>query len=291
MPTLPTTPIPSSAVQPTELMEPSPEVLSSLITMLGNWPDLLGSDLARYIIGAGVVFLVVNWRLAGPLAARKIRKDSAGWSQVKQEILASFRTVFILSCAGLLIGTSYMMGWLHVYENPAEMGWGYFAFSVIAIILLHDTWFYWTHRLIHDPRLFRRFHRLHHRSHNPTPWTAYAFDSGEAAINALFLPLTLLILPISFLAIFVFTSHMIIRNALAHCGYEVYPANKQGTPLFDWMTTVTHHDMHHAQAGYNYGFYFTWWDRWMGTESPEYLKEFARVSPSPRRNAIQGSDL
>jgi lathosterol oxidase len=289
MHTTPAKPLPSSPVQPTELMEPSREILSSLTTMLGNWPGLVATDLARYMIGAGLVFLIVNGLLAGSLRRRKIRKDSAGWSQIKREVLASIRTVFILSLASLLIGTSYIMGWLHVYEDPAAMGWGYFAFSVIAIILLHDTWFYWTHRLIHDPRLFRRFHRLHHKSHNPTPWTAYAFDSGEAAINALFLPVTLFILPISFLAIFVFTSHMIIRNALAHCGYEIYPANKHGKPLFDWMTTVTHHDMHHASAGYNYGFYFTWWDRWLGTEHPKYLAEFKRVSPSASSRATHAS--
>ncbi|MEO0917088.1 MAG: DUF2147 domain-containing protein, partial [Pseudomonadota bacterium] len=43
-------------------------------------------------------------------------------------------------------------------------------------------------------------------------------------------------------------------------------------------TTVTHHDLHHAHAGYNLGLYFTWWDRWMGTEHPNYHDEFRRVA-------------
>jgi sterol desaturase/sphingolipid hydroxylase (fatty acid hydroxylase superfamily) len=45
------------------------------------------------------------------------------------------------------------------------------------------------------------------------------------------------------------------------------------SPL-DLMTTTTHHDMHHQQFNGNYGLYFTWWDRWMGTEFPEYKVAF-----------------
>jgi Delta7-sterol 5-desaturase len=65
---------------------------------------------------------------------------------------------------------------------------------------------------------------------------------------------------------------------IGHSGYEIFPARADGRPLFDWMTTVTHHDLHHAQAGWNFGLYFTWWDRWMGTEHPEYYERFAAAA-------------
>ena len=51
--------------------------------------------------------------------------------------------------------------------------------------------------------------------------------------------------------------------------------------MFDWITTVTHHDLHHAQAGWNYGLYFTWWDRMMGTEHPRYYEKFAEAVRIP----------
>jgi sterol desaturase/sphingolipid hydroxylase (fatty acid hydroxylase superfamily) len=59
------------------------------------------------------------------------------------------------------------------------------------------------------------------------------------------------------------------------------PARADGRPLFDWLTTTTHHDLHHAQAGWNYGLYFTWWDRLMGTEHPEYHARFAAAVRKP----------
>ncbi len=55
------------------------------------------------------------------------------------------------------------------------------------------------------------------------------------------------------------------------------PATADGRPMFDWLTTTTHHDLHHGGERANYGLYFTWWDRWMGTESPHYHAAFARA--------------
>jgi sterol desaturase/sphingolipid hydroxylase (fatty acid hydroxylase superfamily) len=37
---------------------------------------------------------------------------------------------------------------------------------------------------------------------------------------------------------------------------------------------------------FNYGLYFTWWDRWCGTEDPEYLRYGdERFAASVRREA------
>jgi len=69
---------------------------------------------------------------------------------------------------------------------------------------------------------------------------------------------------------------MMLRNAVGHCGYELFPAFR-GKPLLGWLTTVTHHDLHHAQAGWNFGLYFTFWDKVMGTEHPEYQEKFAKA--------------
>jgi sterol desaturase/sphingolipid hydroxylase (fatty acid hydroxylase superfamily) len=244
---------------------------------LGVYPTILRHDLFRYLIGAGGTFLVVNMLLARYLAARKIRADRPGRAQMTAEFLASLRTVLIFSLVGLGITLAARHGWLNVYMDPAERGWPYFALNVVVLIVAHDAWFYWTHRLMHRPRFYRLFHRLHHRSNNPTPWTSYSFDIGEAVVNAVYLPIALALMPTSVLAAFVFTAHMMLRNAIGHCGYEVFPARSDGRPLFGWLTTVTHHDLHHARAGTNFGLYFTFWDRIMGTEDPNYARAFARA--------------
>ena len=42
------------------------------------------------------------------------------------------------------------------------------------------------------------------------------------------------------------------------------------SPWFGWNNTTTHHDLHHQTGRYNFGLYFTWWDRACGTEHPQY---------------------
>jgi uncharacterized protein (DUF2147 family) len=138
---------------------------------------------------------------------------------------------------------------------------------------------------MHDPRLFRRMHRRHHLSHNPSPFTAYSFDLGEAAVMASFVPLWMILVPTPWTTIGLFMLHQIVRNTLGHSGYELMPAGRDGRPLFGFLTTTTHHDLHHAEAGWNYGLYFTWWDRLMGTEHPEYRARFAAAVRKPDRSA------
>jgi lathosterol oxidase len=251
-----------------------PNQTSLLDLAVAVYPYVLQQDLLRYLIGAGGTFLVINVLLARYLAGRQIRAERPGRRQIAAEILASLRTVLIFSLVGLGITLAARHGWLNVYADPAARGWAYFAFNVVALVVAHDAWFYWTHRMMHRPRAYRRLHRLHHRSNNPTPWTSYSFDIGEAVVNAVYLPIALALMPTSVPAAFIFTAHMMLRNAIGHCGYEVFPAKRDGRPLFGWLTTVTHHDLHHARAGTNFGLYFTFWDRIMGTEDPNYERAF-----------------
>ncbi len=249
-------------------------------------------DLARYVVTAGSVFLIVNVALKSRLAERKIRTVFASGAQMRREFAISMRTVAVFAASGALTVLAQDAGVIVMLAAPDQFGWWYFAANIAALIVVHDAWFYWTHRLIHHPRLFRRLHRTHHKSNNPTPWTAYSFNTGEAAINALFLPLFLLVMPTSLVAVLIFLGHMIVRNVIGHCGYELFPARRNGRPLFDWMTTVTHHDLHHAQAGWNYGLYFTWWDRLMGTEHPLYHEKFAAAVRTPLDgSAVSASGL
>ncbi len=246
----------------------------------GLYAFMFQHDFGRYVLWTGAAYLVLRL-FARALSGRKIRATSPDGRQMRREFLASTRTAAIFALAGATIVVGDQAGLMRNYEDPAGLGWLYFWVSLAGLILLHDAWFYWTHRLIHDPRLFRRLHRTHHKSHNPSPFAAYSFDAGEAVVNAAFMPLAAMLMPISWLAMGLFMMHMIARNAIGHSGYELFPARRSGRPVLDFMTTVTHHDLHHAQAGWNYGLYFTWWDGMMGTEHPLYHEKFAAAVRKP----------
>ncbi|ALL13330.1 sterol desaturase family protein [Caulobacter henricii] len=245
---------------------------------LHNWLQAAQADVLRYAIFSVGVWLTLWVVLARPLAARKIRETRPPGRQLVLEFLISIRSVMIFSTVGLLSFSLFRAGWMPGPHIARDLGPVWFWISLVLMIVAHDAWFYWTHRLIHDRRLFRTFHRRHHRSNNPSPFTAYSFDLGEAVIAALFVPVWMMIVPTQWPVVGLYVLHQIARNTIGHSGYELFPARKDGRPLLPWLTTVTHHDLHHAQAGYNYGLYFTWWDRWMGTEHPDYLARFAEAT-------------
>lgn len=259
----------------------------SLMTLTAQWVQNLRVDLTRYAIFALAIWFALWVVLAVPLAHRKVRSTSPPWRQLVTEFGVSLRTIAIFSTVGLFMFVMARKGIMTGPDLAASWGWVWGAISLVLMIVAHDAWFYWTHRAMHDPRIFRFFHRRHHRSFNPSPFSAYSFDVTEAFVQAIFVPIWLMIVPTSFAVVGFFMVHQIARNTLGHCGYEIFPARRDGRPLFGWMTSVTHHDLHHGEARWNYGLYFSWWDRWMGTEHPQYLARFATAARRPQLAATE----
>jgi sterol desaturase/sphingolipid hydroxylase (fatty acid hydroxylase superfamily) len=214
---------------------------------------------------------VTRWR--APIQARR-----PGAADYAREIGYSALTgiIFALIGFGTFLGAQFgVFRMLAASPNdsvPALIG------GSLGLIIAHDAYFYWTHRLMHHKRLFRLFHRGHHRSRAPTPFAAYAFDWPEAIVQALFLPLMAFLTPVHATALFVFLTFMIVRNVIGHAGVELYPRWFGLSPLTSWITTTTHHDLHHEKAGANFGLYFRWWDRLMHTEHPDYRARFERAT-------------
>jgi sterol desaturase/sphingolipid hydroxylase (fatty acid hydroxylase superfamily) len=242
-----------------------------------GWLQDAQVDLTRYIVFAFATWLIVWVILAKLLANRKIRTDTPPALQLFKEFFFSVRSIAVFSTVGILYGILDNLGLMWGPAVADRLGPIWAVVTFIALAYGHDTWFYWTHKIMHNPILFRHFHRTHHKSFNPSPFTAYSFDMKEAFVQAIYLVIWSLIVPTSYGVIGAYVVFQIARNTIGHCGYELFPANKDGKPMFDWMTTVTHHDLHHARSGYNYGLWFTHWDRWMGTEDPTYHQKFAEV--------------
>lgn len=240
------------------------------------WPTIFVLDLFRYLIAASVLALVLSI-FSAQLARRRIQPERATRQDVKREITYSLSTVLLFSLVGFAVYSGSQAGLFRIYsgEFPSV---GRFLIEFVVIVLLHDTYFYWAHRLMHTRWLFRRVHRLHHKSRTPTPWAAYAFAPAEAILEAGILPVSALLIPMHELTVLLFVTHMIMRNVVGHAGIELFPSWWLRAPLLRRLTTTIHHDLHHSHGGYNFGLYFTWWDRWMNTEHPEYENRFNTVA-------------
>jgi len=243
---------------------------------LANLQSALVHDLLKYLLSAGSLALLL-WLLRERLQGRRLQARRPTRADLRREIGWSLTTAVLFACASLTgIFWVAKLGWSQLYLNLDQHSLGYAAFSLLLMIVAHDAYFYWTHRLLHRPRLMRWSHRLHHLSRTPTPWAAYAFHPSEALVQTSFPILFALSVPVHPLIMLLWSFHMIVRNVIGHSGYELFPRWMVRCGWFGWLTTSTHHDMHHQFGRHNYGLYFTWWDRWMGTEHPEYRARLAR---------------
>jgi sterol desaturase/sphingolipid hydroxylase (fatty acid hydroxylase superfamily) len=239
------------------------------------WLNGLAHDGRRYAIFAIAVWFTLWVVLARALRSRKIRDETPPARQLFVEFMFSLRSIAVFSTVGIGVNLAEKAGLYPMSDRAQHWGLAWFIASLMVMIVAQDAWIYWSHRWMHRPRWFRTFHRRHHRSNNPSPFTAYSFDLGEAFLMVIFVAVWPAIFPTPWGVIDVFMFHQIFRNTLLHAGYELTPARADGRPWFGWLTTTTHHDLHHAQAGYNFAPWFTWWDRALGTEHPEYLARYA----------------
>ena len=231
----------------------------------------------RYLLTAGPAFLILYVWYRSRFLSHKIQARFPGRKKIWMEIRHSAVTALVFALMGVGIYGLRQAGWTQIYEEIGDFGWGYLLGSVAGLILLHDTYFYWMHRLMHHPRVFPFVHRVHHLSHNPTPWAALSFHPLEAVLEIGIVPLAVILFPIHPLALLLFASWSLLWNVLGHSGYEWFPSGFVRHPFGRWLNTPTHHNLHHQQAGYNFGLYFNFWDRLLGTNHPQYEERFEEI--------------
>lgn len=112
----------------------------------------------------------------------------------------------------------YKAGYISVFTDTPRY---FITLETIAIILVHDTYFYRTHRLLHIPSLYKRFHRVHHASIHSTLYTALNFDLVELAVNYSFLIWWELLMGalfggIHYIPIFILMTYATIRDFYGH---------------------------------------------------------------------------
>src|SRR5829696_5049188 len=77
-----------------------------------------------------------------------------------------------------------------------RMGAGVYRNARLSIVVVTNKFFYfWLHRWMHHPKIFFIVHKVHHDSNITSPWTAFSFHPLEGLLQAIFLPVLLLVMP------------------------------------------------------------------------------------------------
>jgi lathosterol oxidase len=235
------------------------------------------AELLRYLLFAGITFLAFYVLGKSFFTRFKIQQKFPASKHIWRELRYSLLSLCVFALNGVLVFTAYRHGYTRLYMDIHAHSWGYFVFSVLVFIVAHDTYFYWTHRFMHWKKIYPYVHKIHHLSHDPTPWAAYAFHPFEAFIQAAIFPILVFTVPVHPLAILAWGLYQSGLNVMGHSGFELFPSGFTSGKITQWHNSSTHHNMHHKYATSNYGLYFNFWDRVMGTNHPKYTETFEQV--------------
>lgn len=234
----------------------------------------------RYLLMAGVFYYLVNIRFKNQMQSRKISFRPGRDGQLRNEIRYSFIASALFAIMGTLVLYSWQTGGTELYLDFAQHHWSWLIVSVVIVLIIHETYYYWLHRWMHRPGVYKWVHRTHHDSLTTSAWTSFSFHPVESLLQALPIFLLIYFIPIHPVSLIVVFLIMSVTSVINHLNHELYPSGTNNHWLGKWWIGATHHSLHHTQFNYNYGLYFTFWDHWMGTESPDYNKTFEAKTKS-----------
>lgn len=249
-------------------------------SILTAWGAVFVLLCVRYFVIAGAAALIWYGLLGERALRHKIQPRWPRRVDYAREIGYSLLTFTIFAGVAVAVLAGPLRPHTRIYGSVAEYGWAYFVVSLLLVLLIHDAYFYWMHRLMHHPKLYRFVHLTHHRSTNPTPWASFAFHPLEAVAEAGIIFFIAFLFPVHSAVILLFVLVMTIYNVYGHLGWELYPRGMARHPIGRWINTSVSHNQHHRHAHSNYGLYFLWWDRWFGTLHPDYERAFEHPSGS-----------
>lgn len=254
---------------------------SLLVETLTYLVTILARSFSKYLVVCGGAYLLVWIVLPKLLRHRRLHAKQPTGERLLAELAQSFTGLVTIALTTALALPLYHAGYLHVYTDVGEHGLVWLPLSLMILIIGGDTYFYWTHRAMHSRLLYHAFHKVHHMSVRPSPLAAYSFSVLESIVHAAYLPLFLLVVPVSHTVLVAMVVFYVSMEAYVHLGYEILPQGFTRIPGARWLGTSTLHNMHHQSFRYNYGVYFTWWDRAMGTLHPDYDARLEQLTSTP----------
>lgn len=231
----------------------------------------------RYLLAAGLAFLLFYVIFRKRFLIKRIQATFPRTADYRRDLLYSLLTVFFFTIIALL--TFFVLKpYTLLYDSLGVKTVWYWLLTVIPMFFIHDFYFYWAHRLMHHPKLFKAVHKVHHLSTNPSPWTAYAFHPLEAFIEAAIILIFAFTVPTHAFIIMLFMIFQIIYNVYGHLGYELFPKGFHKTVIGRYVNTSVAHNQHHARFHGNYGLYTLIWDRLFGTVRDDYDQSFEQAT-------------
>ena len=239
-------------------------------TTMRSWaPGWVAVILVRNVAIVAVWCGVAHWWLYVRREQETRFKYNARWPRNSDRFLFGGQTrenVFLTLASGVPIATAYecLFHWLFANNHIVWLSWStnpvWFVAWMALIPLFRELHFYWVHRLIHVPVLYRSVHALHHRNTNPGPWSGLSMHPVEHLLYYSGVLIHAVVSSHPLHATFQLV-HLTMSPALGHIGFE----RVETGPSRAFHTNARAHYLHHKYFEVNYSDGTIPFDRWFGS--------------------------
>lgn len=239
------------------------------------------------LVAGGLHLYFYIWQrqgLEGKFDQRELKKENRAFTfndQVHDNMFWSLGS-------GVIFWTGYeaLMFWAMANGYVPVLNWDDSPVWFAAMIFLTPLWisfhFYWIHRWIHWPPLYKAVHALHHRNTNVGPWSGLSMHPVEHLIffSSILIHWVLAAHPIHILF---HMQHQALTAVTSHTGFEGLLIGEKNR----FSLGTYHHQLHHRYFDCNYGNLEFPCDKWFGSfhdgseASHEQFKERRRKMTSP----------
>jgi len=180
--------------------------------------------------------------------------------QIQTEISIAMKSFPLMALCFSPFTFGVTRSWSKMYYSISDYGWGYLIFSVILFLFITDFMIYYIHRGLHIGWFYNNIHKQHHTYQYTTPFSSHAFHWGDGWAQGVPYYIFVYIFPFHWLlwiCMFFFVNcwTVLIHDQVDFLGHS-------------FIQSTGHHTIHHTSFKYNYGQYFTFWDKFNGTYHP-----------------------
>ncbi|KAI0240652.1 Lathosterol oxidase [Lamellibrachia satsuma] len=229
-----------------------------------SWPeeDLLRQFLSLNVIvdvGGTLLYLItasLSWFFI--FDSRLLQHPKALENQVQREITFTLQSIPFMGLPTAALFLLEVRGYSRLYDSvdEARFGWWSIAGTLLTFIMFTDFIIYWIHRWLHHPLIYKNIHKPHHQWKVPSPFASHAFHPLDGFAQSLPYHIYVFLFPMHkfvYLLLYVLVNMWTVS---IHDGDYRVPKF-----LKPFINGSAHHMDHHVYYNYNYGQYFTLWDR------------------------------
>jgi len=203
------------------------------------------------------------------------KPETAGsqWKCVKLLLINQLFVQLPIICASYLYCEFFSIP----FEWDKMPTWYVLLAQFFACLVIEDTWHYFMHRALHDKRIYKYIHKIHHNFQAPFGMVAEYAHPAETMILGMGTMWGILLMGNHLAFLWGWMVVRLLETIDVHSGYDI-PLNP--LHLLPFYGGARFHDFHHMNFNGNYSSTFTWWDKIFGTDKQfnEYMeKEMAKT--------------